>query len=74
MSSSSTTTGACASCWRASSAEHGYRVTTAASAAEAQAKSESLVFDAIVLDVMMPGENGFDYARRAAHGTRRCRS
>ena len=25
--------------------------------------SESLV-DALVLDVMMPGENGFDYARR----------
>jgi two-component system, OmpR family, phosphate regulon response regulator OmpR len=44
--------------------QHGYRVTTAASAAEAQGKSESLVFDAIVLDVMMPGENGFDYARR----------
>jgi two-component system phosphate regulon response regulator OmpR len=44
--------------------QHGYRVTTAASAAEAQAKSESLVFDALVLDVMMPGENGFDYARR----------
>jgi two-component system phosphate regulon response regulator OmpR len=43
---------------------HGYRVTTAASAAEAQAMSESLVFDALVLDVMMPGENGFDYARR----------
>jgi two-component system, OmpR family, phosphate regulon response regulator OmpR len=44
--------------------QNGYRVTTAASAAEAQAKSESLVFDALVLDVMMPGENGFDYARR----------
>jgi two-component system phosphate regulon response regulator OmpR len=44
--------------------QHGYRVTTAASAAEAEAKSESLVFDALVLDVMMPGENGFDYARR----------
>jgi two-component system phosphate regulon response regulator OmpR len=39
-------------------------VTTAASAAEARAKAESLVFDALVLDVMMPGENGFDYARR----------
>ena len=45
-------------------AEHGYRVTTAASAAEARAKGEALVFDAIVLDVMMPGETGFDYARR----------
>ena len=44
--------------------EHGYRVTTAASAAEARAKSESLVFDALVLDVMMPGESGFDFARR----------
>ncbi len=43
--------------------EHGYRVTTAASAAEARAKSESFVFDALVLDVMMPGESGFDYAR-----------
>jgi two-component system phosphate regulon response regulator OmpR len=39
-------------------------VTTAASAAEARAKGEALVFDAIVLDVMMPGETGFDYARR----------
>ena len=44
--------------------EHGYRVTTAASAAEARAKGEALVFDAIVLDVMMPGETGFDFARR----------
>jgi two-component system, OmpR family, phosphate regulon response regulator OmpR len=44
--------------------QNGFRVTTAASAAEAQAKSDSLVFDALVLDVMMPGENGFDYARR----------
>jgi two-component system, OmpR family, phosphate regulon response regulator OmpR len=45
-------------------AQSGYRVTTAASAAEARAKSEGLVFDALVLDVMMPGENGFDFARR----------
>jgi two-component system, OmpR family, phosphate regulon response regulator OmpR len=43
--------------------EHGYRVTTAASAAEARAKGEALVFDAIVLDVMMPGETGFEFAR-----------
>jgi two-component system, OmpR family, phosphate regulon response regulator OmpR len=43
--------------------EHGYRVSTAASAAEARAKSETFVFDALVLDVMMPGETGFDYAR-----------
>jgi two-component system, OmpR family, phosphate regulon response regulator OmpR len=44
-------------------ADHGYRVTAAASAAEARAKSENFVFDALVLDVMMPGESGFDYAR-----------
>jgi two-component system phosphate regulon response regulator OmpR len=43
--------------------ENGYRVTSAASAAEARSKTESLVFDALVLDVMMPGENGFDFAR-----------
>src|SRR5919202_2435065 len=50
--------------------EHGYRVTTAASAAEARAKSESFVFDALVLDVMMPGESGFDFARRVRAGSR----
>jgi two-component system phosphate regulon response regulator OmpR len=43
---------------------NGYRVTTAASAAEARAKTESVLFDALVLDVMMPGENGFEYMRR----------
>jgi two-component system phosphate regulon response regulator OmpR len=50
-------------------AENGYRVTTAASAAEARAKSEHFVFDALVLDVMMPGENGFDYARGVRRGS-----
>ena len=40
-------------------AENGYMVTTAADAAEARQKLKSLHFDAIVLDVMMPGENGF---------------
>ncbi|MCU4180979.1 response regulator [Bosea sp. BH3] len=44
--------------------DNGYRVTTAASAAEADNRLGHLVFDAIVLDVMMPGENGFDFARR----------
>lgn len=43
--------------------ENGFRVTSAASAAEARAKSNHIVFDALVLDVMMPGESGFDYAR-----------
>jgi len=44
--------------------QNGYRVTAAASAAEAEAKLAHLVFDLIVLDVMMPGESGFDFARR----------
>src|SRR5262245_36979654 len=41
----------------------GYRVTTAASAAEARAKLDGLRFDLLILDVMMPGETGFDFAR-----------
>jgi two-component system phosphate regulon response regulator OmpR len=40
----------------------GYRVTTAESAAEARTKLSSLTFDLLVLDVMMPGETGFDLA------------
>jgi two-component system phosphate regulon response regulator OmpR len=38
--------------------EHGYRVTLAASAAEARARMSGLAFDLTVLDVMMPGESG----------------
>src|SRR3954463_30012 len=41
----------------------GYRVTTANSAIEARAKLESLSFDLLVLDVMMPGETGFQLAK-----------
>ncbi len=40
--------------------ENGFRVTTAEDAARARAKLESLAFDLIVLDVMMPGESGLD--------------
>src|SRR3954471_19464812 len=42
----------------------GYRVTTAQSAAEARAKLEGLRFDLLILDVMMPGETGFEFARK----------
>jgi two-component system, OmpR family, phosphate regulon response regulator OmpR len=45
-------------------AEQGYRVTTAAHAREAEERMAHLLFDALVLDVMMPGESGFDFARR----------
>jgi two-component system, OmpR family, phosphate regulon response regulator OmpR len=42
--------------------KHGYRVTIAASAQEARAYLDGLTFEIIILDVMMPGENGFDFA------------
>ena len=41
-------------------AEHGYRVTTAPNAAVARDALAGLAFDLLVLDVMMPGESGFD--------------
>ena len=41
----------------------GYRVTTASSATDARAKLLGLHFDLLILDVMMPGETGFDLAR-----------
>jgi two-component system phosphate regulon response regulator OmpR len=41
----------------------GYRVTTAESAVEARAKLDGLSFDLLILDVMMPGETGFDLAQ-----------
>jgi two-component system phosphate regulon response regulator OmpR len=41
----------------------GYRVTTARTAAEARARLEGLRFDLLILDVMMPGETGFDLVR-----------
>jgi len=43
-------------------ARHGYRVTVAASAAEARVFLGSLEFEIVVLDVMMPGESGLSFA------------
>ena len=40
----------------------GYRVTTAADAADARKSMRGLAFDLIVLDVMMPGETGIQFA------------
>jgi two-component system phosphate regulon response regulator OmpR len=47
----------------------GYRVTTAETAAEARAKLGGLKFDLLILDVMMPGENGFELARAIRTGS-----
>ncbi len=44
-------------------AGEGYRVTTADTAAEARAKLNGLAFDLLILDVMMPGETGFELAQ-----------
>ena len=40
--------------------ERGFRVSTAPNAAKALSTLNSLAFDLLVLDVMMPGMNGFE--------------
>lgn len=42
--------------------KNGYRVSAAASAAQARACLKGLSFDLLVLDVMMPGEDGLTFA------------
>jgi two-component system, OmpR family, phosphate regulon response regulator OmpR len=42
---------------------NGYRVSVAANAADARALMKSMAFDLLILDVMMPGESGFDLAQ-----------
>ena len=41
---------------------NGFRVTAAADAVEARTLIRSIAFDALILDVMMPGESGLDLA------------
>jgi two-component system phosphate regulon response regulator OmpR len=41
----------------------GYRVSTAADAAEARALMKSIAFDLLIVDVMMPGETGIELTR-----------
>jgi two-component system, OmpR family, phosphate regulon response regulator OmpR len=49
--------------------EHGYRVTTAEHAASARQRIEALAFDLLIVDVMMPGENGLDLTRWIRNGS-----
>lgn len=42
---------------------NGYPVSVAANAADARTLMKSMVFDLLILDVMMPGESGFDFAQ-----------
>jgi two-component system, OmpR family, phosphate regulon response regulator OmpR len=43
--------------------EHDFRVSTARDASDARRQMASITFDLLVLDVMMPGESGFDLTR-----------
>lgn len=43
--------------------DNGFRVTSAADAANARASMRGLAFDLVVLDVMMPGEDGLSLAK-----------
>jgi two-component system phosphate regulon response regulator OmpR len=42
---------------------NGFRVSAAASAADARTLMKSMAFDLLILDVMMPGESGFDLTK-----------
>ena len=43
--------------------DNGFRVSVAKDTQEARTALEVLHFDALIVDVMMPGENGFDFAK-----------
>jgi two-component system phosphate regulon response regulator OmpR len=42
---------------------NGFRVSAAANAADARALMKSMAFDLLILDVMMPGESGFELTK-----------
>jgi two-component system, OmpR family, phosphate regulon response regulator OmpR len=47
---------------------NGYRVTAASNAGEARQALQGLRYDVIILDIMMPGENGLDFAKALRDG------
>ncbi|MEJ1967224.1 MAG: response regulator [Rhizomicrobium sp.] len=47
----------------------GFRVTAAANAQDARALMKGIAFDLLVLDVMMPGESGFELTRSVRQGS-----
>lgn len=55
-------------------AGEGYLVSAAADAEEAMARLQDMTFDLIVLDVMMPGENGAQFAQRLRRSSEPLRS
>ena len=48
--------------------EHGYHVSTAADADEAKASLKNFAFDLMVLDVMLPGQNGISLTNELRAG------
>ena len=49
---------------------HNYRVTAAESAADARRKMQGLEFDLLILDIMMPGEDGVSFAKSMRRSNR----
>lgn len=49
--------------------ENGFRVTTAGDTAEARRKMAAFDFDLLVLDLMMPGESGLEFAADLRNGS-----
>lgn len=48
---------------------NGFRVSAAANAADARALMRSMAFDLLIVDVMMPGESGFDLTQSVRAGS-----
>ena len=50
--------------------ENGFRVTTASDASEARDRMRGLIFDLLIVDVMMPGEDGLALTRSLRESSR----